>query len=382
MRAKVFRKPCYFAESVYLLTAYMNHISFEDEYRRIRKKYGLSLYPEVKSDLERVRELERLSVMATEGLDPEDKRLRYYFDVLSGAEEIGCCLAQVMLLSVPIDYADIDAFADKLISVFHTMFGEGVRINDLNGMGLVLERWDSQEEREPLAAQVERLPCSMEAKWQILLALSDFDRHIRELTELIRPVAQRLYGALEPIAAMNEGVLAQWSEYFETHTVEDFQNEMFNTSFLFTEDDIPNELWLGIWYFNMFGAWSEWMGTRPNLVRIAYIGMCIDFDYSAKQKKRPDAETLCSLARALGSKDKLEILRRCSEGPMTAARLAEAMNVNSGTVSRNLYSLFKQGYLDTKGDGERVNYVTRRDTLEQVFQWILDYISHVSKIEP
>ena len=51
------------------------------------------------------------------------------------------------------------------------------------------------------------------------------------------------------------------------------------------------------------------------------------------------------------------------------------MNLNSGTVSRNLYGLFKLGYLDTKGDGERVNYVTRLDTMEQVFQWILEYVT-------
>jgi len=53
------------------------------------------------------------------------------------------------------------------------------------------------------------------------------------------------------------------------------------------------------------------------------------------------------------------------------------MNVNSGTVSRNLYGLFKLGYLETKGDGERVNYSTRLDNLEQMFHWVAEYIGGI-----
>ena len=51
------------------------------------------------------------------------------------------------------------------------------------------------------------------------------------------------------------------------------------------------------------------------------------------------------------------------------------MNLNSGTVSRNLYSLFKLGYLETRGDGERVNYVTKLEAIEQLFRWVMEYVS-------
>lgn len=63
--------------------------------------------------------------------------------------------------------------------------------------------------------------------------------------------------------------------------------------------------------------------------------------------------------------------------PCSAAKLAAEMNVNSGTVSRNLYGLFKMGYLETRGDGERVNYITRLDNLEQVFHWVAEYIGGI-----
>lgn len=376
VNVRVFRTPCYFAESVYLLNAFVNHVSFEDEYRRIRQSYSRCLHPEDTKAAEKIEELARVAAQVTQGLNPEDERIRYYFERLSGTErKTGCCLAQVMLMAVPVDCSEIDDFAAQLLSDYRSMQVEGIKINDLNALGLVMERWDAPGEPEPLAAQLERLSCSMEAKWQILRALTDFEHHLRELTELIRPVAERLHGALKTIVAMNEENFAQWSQYFTCHTVDDFQNEMFDTSFLFAEENLPHEIWLGIWYFNLFAAWSEWMERPSGRVRLAYIGMCISFELSTKRKDRPDAETLCGMARVLGSKDKLEILRRCNQGPISAARLADAMNLNSGTVSRNLYGLFKLGYLDTKGDGERVNYVTRLDTMEQVFQWILEYVT-------
>ena len=57
------------------------------------------------------------------------------------------------------------------------MFQEGIKINDLNGMGLVVERQDAQEETESLMVQLERLPCSIEGRWTILRALTEFETH-------------------------------------------------------------------------------------------------------------------------------------------------------------------------------------------------------------
>lgn len=372
----MFREPCYFAEAVYLLYYFVNHVSYAEDYRRVVQAYRPHFIGQEDQTEARIRELMRISAEVTADLNPENEALRHYFEKLGGTDrKNGCCLAQVMLMTVPLDKSDIDDFAEQLLTGYRYMREEGIKINDLNAMGLVMERWDAQEEPESLAAQLERLPCSIEAKWEILRALTDFEDHLRELTALIRPVAERLHSAMKNLEAMNEETLCQWCTYFQTHTVDDFQNEMFNTTFLFTEENQPHEIWLGLWNFNPLGTWSEWMEAAENKVRVAYIGMSISFDFAVRRKERPDEEALCTMLRALGGKDKLEILRRCAERPNSAAKLATAMNLNSGTVSRNLYGLFKLGYLETRGDGERVNYVTRLDTMEQLFRWVIEYVS-------
>ncbi len=94
------------------------------------------------------------------------------------------------------------------------MFQEGIKINDLNGMGLVVERQDAQEETESLMVQLERLPCSIEGRWTILRALTEFETHLKELTELIRPVAAQLQTEMATLCAMNAEPLAQWEAYF------------------------------------------------------------------------------------------------------------------------------------------------------------------------
>lgn len=375
---RVFREPCYFAEAVYLLYYFVNHISYEEDYLRAVKNYPCG-YGEKGSVAERIRELMRVSAEVTVGMDPQEERLHYYFKKLPGTEARACCcLAQVMLMTVPLDQTDIDGFAGQLLAGYRYMQGEGIKINDLNPLGLVMERWEGPEEVESLAAQLERLPCATEAKWMILRALTDFEAHLRELTELIRPVAKRLRGAMSHLNAMNEEPLAVWSAYFMDHSVDDYQSEMFNTTFLFPKQQAREEIWLGIWNFNCLGSWSEYLDVPEGPegpVRVAYIGTAIDFDLSVKKRTRPDEEALCGMLRVLGGKDKLEILRRCAKRPYSVAKLAAEMEINSGTVSRNLYGLYKMSYLDTTGDGERLNYVTRLDKLEQVFRWIMEYVS-------
>lgn len=376
MKVRVFREPCYFAESVYLLHAFVNHMSFEDDYKRVVQTFGHGLRKNDDLDLQRLRMLTAIRAAATEGLDPEAERLRYYFENLTGTDrKTKCCLAQVMLMAISLESNDLDAFAANLTRSYRQMQAQGIKINDINSIGLIVERWDESENQESLASQLERLPCSVEAKWQILRVLTDYEYHVRELTDLIRPVARRLQDMMEPLVALNEETLAYWSAYFETHTVDDFQSEMFNTTFLFAEENLPHEIWLGLWYFNMFGAWSEWLEHGAGRARVAYLGMLIRFDFAVKEQDRLDEESLCVMIRALGGKDKLEILRRCTQGPISAARLAADMNLNSGTVSRNLYSLFKLGYLETRGDGERVNYVTKLEAIEQLFRWVMEYVS-------
>ena len=375
---RVFREPCYFAEAVYLLYYFVNEISYEEDYTRICKSYCRKGDEEEEEMLRRIREMTRVSRVVTAGLDRDDPRLCHYFEKLPGTDRRAeCCLAQVMLVSIPLDCSNVDAFASQLLDAYTRMLQEGLKINDLNGMGLVVERQDAREEAEPLMVQLERLPCSIEGKWHILRALTEFESHLKELTELIRPVAVRLQTEMSALQAMSAEPFARWEAYFQDHTVDDFQNEMFNTTFLFAEDDVPHEIWLGIWHFNPFGTWSEWTPTSDQMVRVAYLGANISFRFAIHQKVRPDAEAMGGMLRALGGKDKLEILRRCAEHPYSAAKLAAEMNVNSGTVSRNLYGLFKLGYLETKGDGERVNYSTRLDNLEQMFHWAAEYIGGI-----
>ena len=375
---RVFREPCYFAEAVYLLYYFVNEVSYEEEFARICKCYCRKADEEEEGMMRRIQELTRVSRVVTADLDRESPKLRHYFEKLPGLEKRpDCCLAQVMLVSIPLDCSDVDAFAAQLLEAYTCMFQEGIKINDLNGMGLVVERQDAQEETESLMVQLERLPCSIEGRWTILRALTEFETHLKELTELIRPVAAQLQTEMATLCAMNAEPLAQCEAYFRDHTVDDFQNEMFNTTFLFTETNVPHEIWLGVWSFNPFGTWSEWLTHQGQMVRLAYLGANISFRFATNRKVHPDAEAMSGMLRALGGKDKLEILRRCAEQPCSAAKLAAEMNVNSGIVSRNLYGLFKMGYLETRGDGERVNYITRLDNLEQVFHWVAEYIGGI-----
>ncbi len=375
MKVRVVREPCYFAEAVYLLYYFVNGVSYVEEYHRISQKYR-SYHPDRSDEgLIKARELDRVLAAATRDIDPQDPKLRLFFERLAGTvPTTACCLAQVMLMTVPLDRSDPDEFAADLLAGFRSMCSEGIKINDINAMGLIVEHWEPQQEQESLSAQIEHLPCAIEAKWEILRALTEFESFLAELMQLVRPVAERLRTELETMRSLNAPALERWSAYFSEHTVDKFREEMFGSSFLFPQDLPQQDVLLGIWSCNMIGFWSEWLERGGESVRVAYAGSGLSFDFAASHRKRPDPESLSAMLRALSGKDRLEILQRCRTAPLSAARLAEAMNLNSGTVSRNLYDLYKLGYLETRGDGERVNYITRPEAVERLFQWIMDFI--------
>lgn len=379
MNVRAIHQPCYFAEAVYLLYSFVNHISYTQGYSRMTQSVGRFFDNDCDSTARRIELLDQITEKVTRNMTPEDSRLRYFFEILPGTDrKTCCCLAQVMLTNIAVDVADVDEFAQRLLQDFNMMQESGVEINDMNTMGLVLDLRDPSEPEESLGVQLERLPCSVEAKWGILRVLTDYEAHLQELTELVRPVANMLREEMAPLVELNRSVLNRWTEYFESHTVDDFEREMFNTKLPFLQENTPDELWLSVWSFNMFAWWTEWIGDEENPIQVAYIGMCIRFELAARRKERPDEETLCAMLKALGSKDKLAILRHCAQMPFSTGRLASEMNLNSGTVSRNLYSLYKLGYLTPKGDGERVNYVTRVETIQQVFGWVMEYVAEGS----
>lgn len=376
MNVRTLTQPCYFAEAVYLLYSFVNHISYVQSYSRVTQGVNRLLADEDDSTARRIELMDQIKEKVTKDMTPDDERLRYFFEILPGTDNrTCCCLAQVMLTNIAVDAVDIDEFAAKLLELFTLTQKSGVEINDMNTMGLVMDLRDPSEPEESLGVQLDRLPCNVEAKWRILRVLTDYEAHLQELTELIRPVAEKLRKEMVPLVELNHAVLNRWEEYFQSHGVDDFEREMFNTKLPFLHETVPEELWLCIWSFNMFAWWTEWMGNEEHPIQVAYVGMCICFELAANQKERPNTETLCAMLKVLGSRDKLEILHRCAQAPLSTGKLAAAMNVNSGTVSRNLYSLYKLGYLDPKGDGERVNYVTRLETIQQVFCWLMEYVA-------
>lgn len=243
MKVRVIDKPCLFAETVYLLYYYINGIAYTRDYERVNRKFGRYLLEKEDQGLQLAQELDRISAAVTQTLDPHQARLRYFFEKLPGTDEkTCCCLAHTMLVATPLNCTDIDSFAAELLRMFRYMSGIGFKINDMNTMGLVLEPLDPQEEPEPLQVQLERLPCSMEARWENLRVLTEFETYLRELTELLRPVAEQLAAEMQALTERNRAQLAIWEKYFQTHSVDTFQQEMFRASYLFTQEMQPDEV--------------------------------------------------------------------------------------------------------------------------------------------
>lgn len=374
---QIFREPCYYAEAVYLLYNFVNDISYEGEFRKVVRSFGYYSLNDDKAMLsQKIQELARIAKVVTEDINPNGERLQYFFKKLPGTNSNNsCCLAQVMLLAIPINCNDVDDFRVKLVNEYKLMTETGIKINSLGPLGLNISPKDADEKSESLAAQLEHLSCSVEARWMILRAMTEFDEHTTELTELLRNVAVRLRNEMGTLVAMNQSAIDNWERYFSEYTIDNFQMKMFGSPRLLPKTVRTHDIWLSLWYFNFWGTWSEWMEKDGCLVRTIYIGMIISFDFAVSQKKRPDVDTLCDMLKVLSGKDKLETLKRCANQAVSASNLVSAMSLNPGTVSRNIYGLCHHGFLSAKECNNRICYSACTDKLQQLFSWIIEYIN-------
>ena len=129
--------------------------------------------------------------------------------------------------------------------------------------------------------QLERLPCSMEARWEILRVLTEFETYLRELTELLRPVARAAGGRNAGVDRAESRAAGHLGKVLPDALRRHVPAGDVRASYLFTQEMQPDEVWIALWNFNMVGFWTEWFESGGKTVRIAYLGANLSFEFAA-----------------------------------------------------------------------------------------------------
>lgn len=371
-RMKAIYEPCILYETIEMIHNYVNGISYDSIRRRLVNSFGrLNSERHNKVFTKKIEELTRISELLCSELDKGNPLLNYYFkrfDTDDGRN--GCSLAKVMTPGMNIAITDFDESVAYEIDFHNQMMNSSFNILAFSDFGLSIENIDPSES-VPLFNMLDRLDAPSNYKWETYRVMTEYDKHFGELIALIRPIAMKLKDELVLLKELNVDIYAYWERYFLNHSRTDFLREMFGRTLLDDTAEPPTagEITFNIWNFGCVAVWAK--GAESSQL---YIGSIIDLDLAYSNKSSIDPTMICNMLKVLADKNKLEILKRCSDAPAYAQQISNAMDLNSGTVSRLLFSLYDWGFVETVNVDGKTNYSTKADMIDRVCDWIKSYI--------
>ncbi len=357
--------PCLLYETFAMMSRYFNERPYRETADILLERYGGVLSDADRAALSRNADmLDRITNELCADLDRGEPEIAFFFKPFdTGRRGEVNCIGRVLLFSlmstlIP-DFdehiADIKARHEKAVA-------DGARVVDFNAAGVY---WSTSAEGPcpSLFEQIYALHYPAEAKLNTFRVLSDFDRFIDRLAELMRPYAQRLSERLpELLPAYGEAARA-WRDRVEENGLVYFSQLLHLTEPAFDRAG-SLDINVGIFLFNEVGFGNSPSPDRLSLVLIIGIGVYPGFERGYNERR---AEKLAEVFRLLADPAKLDLLSRLAKQRSYCLELSKQTGVNAGNVSRSLNALFDSGLLEKQRVGGRTYYTTNEKALKKAF---------------
>lgn len=351
-------------ETVELLYKFVNNLTLDNIRRNFQLRHGERLDASERRHYDAVLDaLEHMLREATHGLDRNDARLQAYFRNLQpDAGRDWACLAQILLCSF---YDGESHTFDEGIAECRRMYSETVsqgwekyKIVGIDRAGLSFVPIGENEEEQPLFDQLDAYEIPNGCKWTIYKELEDYDAALAELTQLLRPIAERLEKLLRHYDGLVASTVRLWEDYFASNSFAVCKQTMMGVTGQ-EAPEAPKQIvrfwWLGCNQMHYY---------QDERREVLNVGMLVCPGISPKSTRYAQ-ENLVNILKFLSDNSKFEILRRLSERSCYGLELANEMQLTSGTISKHLNALFSYGLINLQRVNNRVYYQTDRDAVRR-----------------
>ena len=349
-------------ETVELLRAFVNGMELKSLTRE--GPYCLTL-----------EELQQIRDKVCGALDPSDKWLRHFFEnhPLLDDSKTSTCLASCIAYSFfnnEMAAPDLRHQLDYVAAQWRETRRGGYQICSINRFSIAIEP-AAAEEPVRLFEELRRLPISSDFCMLLYEAFSDLDFYADKLCQLISPAAASLTEALQPCEQRCTGLVQQWMDFFSDRTM----LNAFLRSRTGTEiSEAFEEMKIALRYF------------EPRLVVGSYsaderiVGMHVGIGVKpmlppAREEVKIDLEQEFAAFKLLGDKGRRDTIRILSKGPLSMQDITNQLGINSGTVFRNINSLFQAGLLRREVHGERFYYKANLAYIQEIFDHMMAYFN-------
>lgn len=356
MEIEIYKNPCLLLEAAELVYAFVNNIPAE----RLTMPGGQCIPADVVSAIQEA---------ACVGLSPEDSRLQFYFrgvPLEGGAGRLsclGCCL--LYSCSVEVSCSGVDDMVEALQASWARQRREHYRINGINPIALNIDLVEGEDFRS-IASEIAQLSAPPEYKMQLVEVFSDFDYHVAQVGELLRPVVEALKPMLAPWVVRASPLMAQWEHYFQCNGAEKFLLERAGVKV-----DEVNKLRMALRYFSPSPA-PVYLDEKTGCVSF-HIGVSVQPELDAAEAPTMKEEEYTAL-RLLASPDRVAMLRLMMDGPMSIPELSRRLHLNSGSVFRDVNSMCNMGLLLFQPENGKNLYCTDLSAISKITEHLVESI--------
>lgn len=367
MEYEIIREPFLFMDTMEMLHKYVTGFRYPSLWVPRRERGSTEPDDTIRKRLEF---LQSVMEEACAGLDPEDELLRRYFGPIGTEYPYNWSYLARFMVSAFVNYAH-PGFDDTAADILH----QWELMQHLDGWLRLSGRTSLEYTCQPgnpgdLFAQVCALDLPAEFRLRLYGVLHRFPEALAELTELMRPVAERLERALERAALPVEEMANYWLTRHLT-PLEFLENTIGPQA----TAGVRNRLRICIALMdpNRIYYDTDREAEIPQEYSYLYIGCGISAS-SLLQEHSNTLDDISSVLRGLSERKRLEALRQLAKKRLYGQELAELLNMDRGNLSRLLSVLNEQGFLRQEKENQRIYYRADREAMQNFFDSILSFL--------
>ncbi len=318
--------PCLLLETAELVYALINGIATEK--MTYDRPYAIP-----------VSELETIRQMVCAGLSPEDEELRFYFQgiAIEGETERKSCLAFCILnFDMIIGYYEVCDAIQALKSEWRRQtkpfWVTGISpfaICRSNAVGFT-----------SFAVEMDKLPVPQLYKSQLVEVFVAFEQHVDRLETLLSPLAERLKPLLEPWVIQATPRREEWRRFFLTEKAVPF---MLSKSGIDKTEGMPEQIILAMRYISP--GYVPLRYKYEEKQALYHMGVVVPPGSDEPQDKAVLEKDEYTALRLLSNPDRITMLGAMLHEPMSGPALMQKFGFHSGSVFRDLNSLYNAGLL-------------------------------------
>lgn len=361
MEVFVTNQPYILYETVELLRAFVNETDPEE----LTMEGEFCLTPQ---------EVGEVMASACEGVDPEDKWVRHFFlefPILDDSNQ-RICLASCIAYSsfnICLQESVLDQQLAFVVDQWNAIRRGGYRIDAVNRFGIGIDSAPSQEPVR-LAEELKRLPLTPDFYLLLHETFSDLEFSVAQLLRVIRPVAERLSALLRPYVRRAAALAERWSQFFQDR---EMLHEFLKSRTGTVEEDSIDRVYLVLRYLHSRYA----VGTNSPEEHVFgfHVGVGIKLTLTSAYQEGTAASLDREFAafKLLGDKGRRDIIRLLGKKAMTMQEVANQLEINSGTVFRNINSLINAELLIRENHGGRFLYRAKLSYIQAIFDHMMEY---------